>query len=73
MIMDVSGAFAGRKNDHQKQNDSNISDRLTNCQEGIYIQYNSVTDKGMHTQPCIVPMYNNLINTVAQDFLMRGK
>ena len=84
IIVDVSGAFAGRKNDHIKQNESRISERLVACQDGHNaVSYNTCTDKGnllniylkvslvtnlflnlgFHIQPCIKPMYNNLINT----------
>ena len=28
MLVDITGAFAGRKNDHMKQNESRISQRL---------------------------------------------
>ena len=48
MIVDISGAFAGRKNDHMKQNESNLSERLIDCQVGEDIQYNTMTDKGMY-------------------------
>lgn len=46
MIADISGAFAGRKNDHIKQNESHLSQRLVACQDGNAIQYNTSTDKG---------------------------
>jgi hypothetical protein len=47
MIVDVSGAFAGRKPDHMKQNESNISGRLVDCQVGNLQQFDTSTDKGM--------------------------
>ena len=46
MIADVSGAFVGRKNDHIKQTESHLSDRLVACQVGNVLQYNTSTDKG---------------------------
>lgn len=67
MIADTAGAFAGRKNDHMKQNENNLSGRLIACQPGFPIVYNTSIDKGLHTQPRIVTMFNNLINTVAQN------
>ena len=48
MIVDISGAFAGRKNDHMKQNESHLSDRLVDCQVGNAIQCNTMTDKGLY-------------------------
>ena len=63
----IDGGFAGRKNDHTKQNESRLSARLVACQVGNAIQYNTSTDKGFHIQPCVNPMFNNLINTVACD------
>jgi hypothetical protein len=47
MIIDVSGAFAGRKPDHMKQNESNISGRLVDCRVGNLQQFDTSTDKGM--------------------------
>jgi hypothetical protein len=67
MIVDCSGGYCGRKNDHMIQDDSLISTRLANVQIGQNITYITTTDKGMHNQPCLVAMYNNLINTPAQD------
>ena len=52
----------------QKQNESNLSGRLFACQAGNEVQYDTSTDKGFHTQPCINTMYNHLINTPAQNF-----
>jgi hypothetical protein len=47
MIIDVSGAFAGRKPDHMTQNESNISGRLVDCRVGNLQQFDTSTDKGM--------------------------
>ena len=46
MLVDITGAFAGRKNDHMKQNESRISQRLVECQFGNIVIYNTATDKG---------------------------
>ena len=46
MIEDLSGTFVGRKNDHIKQGESHLSDRLVACQVGNVLQYNTSTDKG---------------------------
>ena len=55
MIVDVSGAFTGRKPDHVKQNESNLSGRLVECQAGNPVQYATSTDKGKYT--CVRPYY----------------
>ena len=89
MIADISGAFAGRKNDHMKQNEGHLSQRLVDCQIGNAVLCDTNCDKGknliiivrfyklltlcfpcigFHQQPCVNPMFNNLINTPAQDF-----
>ena len=48
MIIDVSSsAFAERKRDHMKQNESNISGRLVDCQVGNLQLFDTSTDKGM--------------------------
>jgi len=66
LIVDLQGAYAGRKNDHMVQNESLISMRLVAAQAGNVIVYETTSDKGLHNQPCVVPMYNNVVNTAAQ-------
>ena len=46
MIADVSGAFSGRKNDHRKQNEGRLSQRLVDCQVGNAVQCDTNCDKG---------------------------
>ena len=48
MIVDISGAFAGRNNDHIKRNENHLSDRLVDCQVDNAIQCNTMTDKGLY-------------------------
>ena len=46
MIADVSGSFSGRKNDHWKQNEGRLSQRLVDCQIGNAVQCDTNCDKG---------------------------
>ena len=66
MIPDVYGPKAGRRIDHGMQNDSNLSQRMVTAQINRPKTYDSGTDKGFHTAPCIAPMHNNLVNTAVQ-------
>ena len=65
-IADVYGPKAGRRTDHAMQNMSNLSQRLVTAQQHEQVTYDSGTDKGFHSAPCIVPMHNNLVNTPVQ-------
>ena len=47
MIDVSSSAFAERKRDHMKQNESNISGRLVDSQVGNLQLFDTSTDKGM--------------------------
>lgn len=69
MIVEAFGATAGSHNDHHQQNASQIGTRLLNAQAGRPNLYKTGTDKGMHPQVCVVPMYNNPVNTPAQDLV----
>ena len=46
MIVDLSGPFAGRKNDHMKQNESQLSQRLIHSQANNLVRFDTATDKG---------------------------
>ena len=46
MIADISGGFAGRKNDHMKQNEGYLSQRLVDCQIGNAVMCDTNCDKG---------------------------
>ena len=69
MIVEAFGATAGSHNDHHQQNASQIGTRLHNAQAGRAHLYKTGTDKGLHAQVCVVPMYNNPVNTPAQDLV----
>ena len=69
MIGECFGAMAGSNNDHHLQNASQLSARLVAAQEGRQIGtplFKTGTDKGFHPQVAVVPMYNNPVNTPAQ-------
>lgn len=66
MLSMVNGPFAGRRNDHGKQNKAQLSQRLVAAQAGNAIVYSTSTDKGLHWQPCVIPMHNNLWINPAQ-------
>ena len=54
IILDLFGGRPGRHVDHMLQNDSQLSDRLMRAQQGNDIIYKSGTDKGLHSQECVV-------------------
>lgn len=65
-IVDVPDPFTGRKNDHMKQNESDISNRLAAAQQNNQRTFDTATDKGFHLQPHVIPLHNNLLNTPMQ-------
>ena len=68
MIVEAFGPRAGSDNDHGLQNVSNIGQRLLAAKHGQARLFVSSTDKGLHAQACIVPMHNNMPNTLAQQW-----
>ena len=68
MIVDAYGPRVGSDNDHGMQNNSQLGQQLSAAQVGQPLMYVSSTDKGLHAQVCIVPMYNNVPNTIAQQW-----
>ena len=63
MIADVTGAFAGRKNDHMKQNEGRLSQRLVECQVDNHgvpnaIQYDTNCDKGSQIKILFLTYYS---------------
>ena len=58
--------FAGSKNDHIKQNEADVSNKLVAAQMGQMQEYDVSSDKGFHLQPCVVPMFNNMILTARE-------
>jgi hypothetical protein len=66
MIVHLAGPFAGRKNDHMMQNESNLSGQLSVAQAGNALQFSTSSDKGLHLQPHVIPLLNNLHLNQAQ-------
>ena len=69
MFVDVWGGVPGWGNDHMMQNDSLISDRLSQAQAGNARIYDTGADKGFHNVPCVKSMPHARPNTAYEDQL----